>query len=231
MLDRSKWMTRFAYATGPAVPAPYTQSPPYQSAGGVTLPFHGTCDFFNDEQQRYCDFTVGSTDVADNTLLHQFGTVAGRQCMKLMAYKGFPDPGFNWATFRSGMVLSKLTFKPTSVRAYHISCELYMPDANGSWPALWLAPKLSPDGQQGLHQAVECDVNADVNRRGERERGQRLRAVAAGDHGVGHTKSHHGQLAHQHRAGMLQDDAPLGHAQRAAGWKMTSVSLLSEGRR
>ena len=76
---------------------------------------------------------------------------------------------------------------------------------------------LGPDGQQGLDHADQADINADVNGRAHRQGGQRRVTVAAGDHGVGHTKGDHRQLAHQHGAGMPQDESGFFHAPGITG--------------
>ena len=76
---------------------------------------------------------------------------------------------------------------------------------------------LGPDGQQGLDHADQADINADVNGRAHRQGGQGRVTVAAGDHGVGYTKGDHRQLAHQHGAGMAQDDLDFFHAPGITG--------------
>ena len=62
------------------------------------------------------------------------------------------------------------------------------------------ATQFRPSGQQCLQKSVERDINADVNGRGQGQNSQGLRAVAAGDQGVGNAKRHDGELADEHGA-------------------------------
>jgi hypothetical protein len=64
------------------------------------------------------------------------------------------------------------------------------------------AVQFGPGRQQRLQHAHQGDEHADEDRRADRQRGQRLLRIAAGDDGVGDAERHGGQLAGQHRAGV-----------------------------
>lgn len=151
-LDRTKWGTHYPNGGGPPLTAEFGNFPDDVWSANNTK---ATLAFLNDERERYVDFAVGHPTVPNGTLMHQFGTVGGRQCLKLMAYNGFPDPGFDWATYRSGMICSKQTFLPTGNTCIFMTCDLWLPNAKGSWPAYWLASALNLDGTQNWPPEVD----------------------------------------------------------------------------
>lgn len=73
------------------------------------------------------------------------------------------------------------------------------------------AVQFGPDWQQGLQHAHQCHIDAHVNGRADRERGQRGLGVAPGDDGVGDAEGHGGELADQHGAGMAGNGFEFRH--------------------
>ena len=165
-LNRTKWGTHFPNGGGPPLTAEFGNFPDDEWSANNTK---ATLAFLNDERERYQDFLVGNPSYPDGTLLHQFGTVGGRTCLKLMAYNQQPDPGWDWATYRSGMICSKQTFLPVGNTCLFMTCDLWLPDADGSWPAFWLASALNPDGTQSWPPEVDymeaAQSAADLNTR------------------------------------------------------------------
>ena len=149
-LDRAgRWCTRYQYGGGPAIDIQGGINDPACIPG----PGRGVLDFLNDEQQRYRD-----NNLLDEPL-HQVIAEGADTFLRLRATKtrAGVDPA---APYESAMVRSKATFRPTQTRAYYITARCRLPDAKGTWPALWLNTSfVAPDGGFAVGQwPPEIDI-------------------------------------------------------------------------
>jgi|GEM_PF-930404 len=133
-LDRSKWCTRYVWGaskndpqngTTPALQVPDTQCTEFDQ---------GVLDYVNDEYQRYRDFS------RNGQTLHEVGN--GK--IRLLATANSSDP--NDLTFEAAMLRSKQLFRPSSNSSYYITARVKLPGIRGTWPTIWFAPSLHPDG-------------------------------------------------------------------------------------
>jgi len=129
-LDQSKWFTRYIY-------------------GGPDGP--GTCDFLNDEVQR---FRESGNHVFSN------------EGLGLTANRGWdPNDGSGVPEiYPSGMIRSKALFDLANGDDYFFECRARVPRGQGVWPAFWLINDLRDPNDPGTaFWPPEIDIMEIVN--------------------------------------------------------------------